>query len=172
MREAYYSGGGTPFDWAPFIGYGRPPYASIVVGPFAILAGPSGVAVGSFGWVDPGSGLVTNSLVEGAPLGFVLPLVFLGDPNVATWSVANGFRQRVLRSGMACAVAAKGDFRMHFQRGGNAGTRVYVDGLTGLPYAEGTFSEAPDYIPTPWTLMQTGGPAGMLRISSFVPPFN
>lgn len=169
MREPYYAGGGTPFDWPLFIGYGRPPYACIDAGPFAILAGPDGVAVGSFGWVNPTNGLVTNTQVDGAALGFVLPVAWLGDPEVATWSCANGFRQRVLRPGMNCVVAAVGEFVPTFPQGAQVGSQVYVDPATGLPYTD---SNSGAYVATQWTAMQSCGARASARISSFVSPFN
>lgn len=167
--EPLYSGAGTPFDWPLFNGYGRPPYASIDAGPFAIVAGPSGVAIGAFGWVNPDNGQVTNTQVAGAALGFVLPVVRLEDPNVATWSRANGFPQRVLRPGMGCVVAAIGEFMPVFPQGAVVGSQVYVDPTTGLPYTD---SNGGAYIGTNWTAMRSCGARSRGRISSFVSPFN
>lgn len=169
MREPSYSGGGTPFDWPLFIGYGRPPYASVDAGPFALTAGPNGLAVGAFAWVNPVNGQASNAQVEGGKFGFVLPVPRLADPEVATTSCANGFPQRVLRPGMACVVGAVGEFEAAFPQGAQVGMQVYVDPATGLPY---TNSNGGAYIGTRWTAMQNCGARARARISSFVSPFN
>lgn len=170
MREmAYDSGAGTPFDWPPYIGYGRAPYASVDAGPFAFSAGSAGVAVGAFGWVDPDSGRVSNADIPGGKFGLVLPQPRLLDPLFTTRSYVNGFMQIVLRPGMPVVLAAVGDFLVYFPQGGRAGSQVYADSITGLPYAT---PDRPNAVATNWTLMQNGGPGARLRISSFTKPFN
>lgn len=168
MRENW-SGAGTPFEYPLFDGYGRAPYASVVVGALAVLAGANGVAVGAFAWVDSESGLASNAVIDGAAMGLVLPVPRIWDWEVATTSYANGFPQRVLRPGMTCVVAANGDFRPVFPQGGVAGMQVYADPATGLPYAG---QAQPNYVASGWTLMQNGGPRARLRMSSSVQPFN
>lgn len=169
MREPLYSGGGTPFNWPLFNGYGRPPYASVDAGPFALTAGANGLAIGAFAWIDPATGQSFNAEISGGKFGFVLPIPWLGDPEVATLSCANGFPQRILRPGMACVIAAIGEFRALFPQGAKVGMQVYADPTTGLPY---TTSNGGAYIATKWTAMQTCAARARARISSFISPFN
>jgi hypothetical protein len=169
MREPIYSGGGTPFNWPLFNGYGRPPYASVDAGPFALTSGADGLAIGAFAWVDPDTGQARNTEITGGKFGFVLPVPWLGDPEVATFSCVNGFMQRVLRPGMACVIAAIGEFQALFPQGAQVGMQVYADPATGLPY---TNSNGGAYIATKWTAMQGCGGRSRARISSFISPFN
>ena len=168
MREPYYAGGGTPFDWVPFNGYGRPPHTSVSVGARNIHAGPNGVAVGAFAWVDPETGDVSNSQIEGV-LGFVLPVNRIGDPFETTRSRANGFPQLLIRASLACVVAATGDFDAFFPAGANAGAQVFADPATGLPY---TVNPNQSYVPTPWTACRDCRPLSRARISTSIKPFN
>lgn len=184
MRLARIDGAGTPFDWPEAIGYGRAPYASLSAGAWQFTAGPAGVALGTFGWVDPDSGLVSNTLIPGALLGVILPV-----PLALKWSrtVVRG-PYRFLRHGLGCIVAAVGNFAVRLPLGGQIGAQIYADSTTGLPYAAGTFNQPSmddseitmdsaavrmdqtPYVPTGWTLMQSGAAGARLRISSFVKP--
>src|SRR5579875_229436 len=182
-------GAGSPFHWFPELGYGRPPFASLVAGAGGITAGPNGVALGLFGWVDPTTLEVSNVASAGALLGFVLPTfdrwnwqrAYPQPPagccgvtpnfsglNPAPPAPAAPFPLLMLRVGMPCVVAAAGVFNARFSLGGQAGNRVWADPASGLPYD----SDLGGYVATPWTLMQSGGCGAALRISSFVSPFN
>lgn len=159
------AGAGTPFNWPQSIGYTRQPNACLITGPWAITAGPDGVAIARFGWIDPDSGEVSNVLEAGAALGFVLPV-----PNLYNWQRA--YPQAgaiILRPGMACAIAAQGVFRTRFPLGAEAGSQVWTDPATGLPYSSNVTGE---YVPTAFTVMGNGGCGARLTISSFVAPFN
>jgi hypothetical protein len=170
-RLAQYDGAGTPYDWPEAIGMGRQPYASLTVGPFTcIAAGPNGVAIGAFCWVDPDTGEANNTQSPGTLLGFVLPLA----NRYNLWErvyMRYGwpFAQQVIRPGVACVVAQAGVFSPKFPNGGQVGTQVFADPATGLPYSGNT---ADAYVATPWTLAQSGGPGARLRMSSFLNPFS
>ena len=169
-RFAQYGGAGTAFSWEEANGYGRQPFSSLTVGPFAcIAAGPDGVAIGAFCWVDPDTGEANNLQSEGALLGFVLPLA--NQHNL--WErvyMRSGwpFAQQIIRPGIGCGVAQSGVFSPKFPNGGLAGTQVFADPASGLPYSG---NQTGGYVATAWTLAQSGGPGCRLRMSSFLSPF-
>jgi hypothetical protein len=170
MRVATLDGAGTPFDWPEAIGYGRQPFASFPAGAWQCVAGPNGAAVGCFGWIDPASGKVSNSLIEGALMGIVLPHANRYNLWERVYIRRSfPFSQMVTRPGVGCVVASVGDFNLKFPNGGEAGTQVFADPSTGLPYSGNTTGS---YIQTSWTLTQSGRPGTRLRISQMVQPFN
>lgn len=163
-------GAGTPFEWSEAIGFGRQPFACYPAGKGGLVAGPSGVVLGIFGWVDPDLLEVSNVQTEGFALGFVLPVFNLSNFQrvFAQWGPLSG-PELVLRQGLGCVVGVAGDFMTRFPLGGQAGNRVWADPATGLPYD----ADLGGYVPTTWTLMQTAcGCGARLRISSFVQPLN
>lgn len=172
MNRARYDGAGTPFDWPETTGLSRQPFASLTCGPYSPVAGPQGLAIGTFCWVDPATGLAKN--VQSAGLfGFVLPLANRYNlwERVYTQYPIEGvppFPQQIIRPGIACVIASSGVFSPKFPNGGEAGDQVFTDPATGLPYA----GNPGGYVATPWTLMQSGGPGAKLRMSTFVQPFN
>ena len=164
------SGAGTPFDWPTAIGYSRQPFANVVAGPGALVAGPDGCFLGRFGWTDPNSGQVSNAFVAGGLLGFVLPVVqWWNYQRVRPTRDASGYPVLELRAGLPCVLAATGDFYARFPFPAQAGQRVFVDPATGLPYG----ADGGGYVATKWTVMESScGCNGRLRISSFAVPFN
>ena len=169
-------GAGTPFNWPEAIGYGRQPYASFTAGQNQCVAGPNGVAMGIFGWVSPAPppapAPVSNLKPEsGGLLVFVLP-------TFNAWNWQRCFPQRsappvgnqlILRAGLEVVVAVAGDFYTRFPLGAQAGSQVWTDPATGIPY---TANLTGGYVPTPWTVMQNGDCNARCRITSFVRPFN
>jgi len=184
------AGAGSPFEWFPEIGYGRPPFAAFAAGPWQCTAGAQGVIPGIFGWMDPATGLVGNIEVEGGLLGFVLPVF-----NMYNWQraftmpppgapVRPGFpvggyatplqpqvnpppySQIVLRPGMACVLAVAGEFNTRFPQGAQVGQPVWTDPESGLPYAANLGG---NYVETPYQIAQSVECGGLARISSFLP---
>lgn len=192
-RFAQFDGAGTAFDYFEATGFGRQPYCSLVSGPLMCVAGPQGLAIGAFCWVNPDTGETSNSVSDGSLMGFVLPV----ENNYNLWErvfIRNGlpFPQMIIRPGVACVVASMGVFRAKFPDGGCAGARVYANPINGLPYAgvgsqftpitmddslitmdntSVTFGEL-NLIPTRWTLTQSGTAGSRLLMSSFVKPLN
>jgi hypothetical protein len=167
-HAAHYGGAGTAFDWPEADGFGRQPFASLSCGPWSPVAGPAGLAIGAFAWLDPDTGQATNTFAPNTLLGFVLPLA---NP-YNRWQrafVQPGvpFAQMLIRPGVACVLAASGCFRAKFPQGGQAGQQVYADPNTGLPYMAG-----PGLIATPWVLMRSGQPNSRIPMSTFAQSFN
>jgi hypothetical protein len=136
------------------------------------VAGPQGLAIGTFCWVDPDSGQAFNTQTPNTLFGFVLPLANRYNlwERVYTQYPIEGvppFPQEIIRPGVGCVIAASGVFSPKFPDGGEVGTQVFADPATGLPYSGNPGS----YVATPWTLMQNGGPGAKLRMSTFVQPF-
>ncbi len=99
-----------------------------LAGPGGLVAGPSGVACGSFAWVDAATGSVVNNFGAGAPSGFVhnahnaLITTFLGE---ATLVIPAGF--------MVGDLFDAGDFWVANPTGAavTPGLKVYVNNSTG-----------------------------------------
>jgi hypothetical protein len=159
-------------DWPEAVGFGRQPFTSLTCGPYAPVAGPLGLAIGAFCWLDPDTGIATNVQSEGALLGFTLPLANRHNlwERIYTQYPIEGvppFPQEIIRPGVGCVIAQSGVFSPKFPDGGQAGTQVFADPSTGLPYSGNPGS----YIATPWTLMQNGGPGAKLCMSTFATRF-
>lgn len=138
------------------------------------MAGPNGVAAGTFCWIDPDTGQASNVRSEESFFGLCLPhanpynlweRVYFQEPVDGT----PPFTQQIIRPGVRCVVAVAGAFSPKFPFGGQVGVQVYADPATGLPYSGNVTGT---YVPTPWTLTQSGGPNCRIRMSSFVKPFN
>ena len=91
------------------------PRATVLAGPGALVAGPAGLTVGRFAWVDPGGALAASNYGVGTPDGFVareqqaLITVWLAEASM------------VIPSGMICTLFSAGDFWVK-----NAGGNVVV----------------------------------------------
>ena len=183
-------GAGSPFNWPVAIGYERAPFSSY---PGSCVAGPNGVAIGIFAWVNE-AGQVSNVQSAEAQLCFVIPVInayiwqrvypsypstfvnpCTGEPyNVSGYPTDPYDNQspwplRVIRSGNEVIAASLGTFNTRFVAGGQVGSQVWTDPGTGLAYA----SQAdPSYIATPWTLMQSGAAGAVLRIQSLTAPLS
>lgn len=186
--EAGRFGAGSPFDWPVAIGYERSPFASLPIGGFATVAGPVGVAIGIFGWVNA-AGEVSNAMPIGAPatLVFVLPTrngynwqrVYPSLPALCAKNLSGypsdpyqnpaPFPLQVIRSGIETIVSSTGTYDTRFPLGATVGSTVWVDPLTGLAYdsnATGT------YVQTKWIALASGAANAVVRISSLVSPIN
>lgn len=168
--SASVSGAGTPFDWPTAIGYSRQPFTSLSAGPGALAAGVDGILLGRFGWADPQTGQCSNARTDGALIGFVLPVVqFWNFQRVRPTRDAAGYPVLELRAGLPCVLASTGDFYARFPFPAQAGSQVWVDPATGLPYG----ADGGGFVATKWTVMESScGCNGRLRISSFAVPFN
>lgn len=111
---------GAPGDWA-----GANIRANVPVGPWALVAPPSGTNVGVICWADPANSIASNYYRPNSFSGFVhreqqaLITAFLG---IATQQIP---------SGLAVTAQARGDFWGIFTGGCSVGQKVYADPLTG-----------------------------------------
>jgi hypothetical protein len=159
------AGGGSPWDWPLFIGFGRPPFASLLAPEGGWQAAPQGVALGTFGWADPATGLVSNAQVSGAVLGFVLPVQWLWNRHSISWR-HDGLP--VLAGGRPVVVGSVGDFFTPFPDGAQQGAQVYVDPATGLPYSQ----DNGGYVASPWVAMNDSDAGHLARVTTSVKAFN
>lgn len=178
-------GAGTPFDWPVAIGYERAPFASFPAGAFQNVAGPVGVAFGIFGWVNAAGQVANARAADTDQLVFVIPTRNAYNwqrvyPSYPVGSVCNvsgypsdpyvnhaSYVLWVIRAGIETVCETVGSFNVRFPVGGQVGSQVWADPATGFPYDANVTGS---YLPTPWTLMQSGGAGAALRIASFTPP--
>ena len=108
------------------------PRASVLGGPGMYSAPAGGLVVGRFAWVDPTTGVVSQTFVDGALLGFLhretnaVITEFLGE---ATY---------VVNRGLPVALFDQGDFWAKFDAGANPGDKVWADPATGKAIASAT----------------------------------
>lgn len=94
------------------------PRASVVAGEGGLKAGPNGVTIGLFAWIDPTSGTLVNNTGAGAPTGFVhreqqaLITTFLGETSY------------LVPAGMEVTLHQAGDFWVK-----NTGTLAAIPGM-------------------------------------------
>lgn len=104
------------------------PFSSVLAGPGALVAPPSGLLVGNFFWVGP-NGETSQSFVSGWQIAFLvrneqaLITEFLGE---ATMLVPSGFMINGINAG---------DVWAQFIDGATVGQNVYADPNNGAPYA-------------------------------------
>jgi hypothetical protein len=153
---------------------------------FAPVAGPDGVSLNRFGWLDPDTGEVSNIYEAGALLGLILPQPYRyarNGWNLAYWSAG----ALILRSGQMVTLAAQGDFWVRFAGGAMPGQQVWADindgsaGAGAIPMwtADSNTVTADSYytadgamgVYTPWTVMTYAPPGAPALISSWAKPF-
>lgn len=130
----------------------RNPY-SCLAGNYA--AGPTDIAMGRFGWGDPGPATVSNVQTPKTNLGLIVPRFGLWS---AVYLQAGVW---YLRKGKPVTLAVKGDFWVRFPYGAIAGCPVYADPATGIAYA----ADGGGFALTNWQAV-TDAPAGGLAIIS------
>jgi hypothetical protein len=111
---------GVPGDWA-----GANIRATVLVGPWSLVAPPSGTTVGGIGWANPETGICSSYFQPNSFPGFVKRALqaqiyqFLG---ISTQQIAPGYM---------VAAHAQGDFWGLFQGGCSVGNSVYANPTTG-----------------------------------------
>ena len=174
------------YTWPLDVGYSRPPFANLVAGAGALVAGPNGLTLARFAWVNP-QGQASNWYAPGYQLGFALF-------NYDQWNWQRVYNQAgttVLRSGQQCQLASIGDFAMRFPQGAIAGSPVWANpsdgtascqpsGLaavldsSGEPVLDSSgniiYAQA-QFIQTKWVAMRNGGCNCLTLASSFAFPF-
>ncbi len=118
---------GVPGDWA-----GANIRATVLVGPWSLVAPPSGTTVGVIGWANPATGICSSYFQPNSYPGFIKRDLqaqiyqFLG---IATQQIASGYM---------VAAHAQGDFWGLFQGGCSVGNSVYANPTTGALIAGAT----------------------------------
>ncbi len=118
---------GVPGDWA-----GANIRATVLVGPWSLVAPPSGTTVGVIGWANPATGICSSYFQPNSYPGFIKRDLqaqiyqFLG---IATQQIASGYM---------VAAHAQGDFWGLFQGGCSVGSSVYANPTTGALIAGAT----------------------------------
>ncbi len=118
---------GVPGDWA-----GANIRATVLVGPWSLVAPPSGTTVGVVGWANPETGICSSYFQPNSFPGFIKRDLqaqiyqFLG---IATQQIASGYM---------VAAHAQGDFWALFQGGCSVGNSVYANPTTGALIAGAT----------------------------------
>lgn len=133
------------------------PITSVVGGPGQNVAGPDGLVMGRFGWVDA-NGIATNARTDASQrLGFVLRLY-------GTWQrVYWDSRRWFLRAGLGAQILSRGDFWARFANGADAGQPVYADLLDGQCCS----GQTADAELTPWAVVTSCGPNSLAVISTW-----
>ena len=137
---ARFSGAGTAFNYYEAVGFDRNPVMSTAVGPWSASAGPEGVAVGCFGWLDVENGQVSNAQANGDILVFVLPVA--NDYNL--WERAY-IRQTQMLPGSANAPAEWNGDKIYSQ-----GTYVLSSGFVYYSRLSANSGNEPGTNPTWW----------------------
>jgi hypothetical protein len=117
---------GAPGDWA-----GANIRASVPVGPWALVAPPSGVTIGAIGWANPATGYCTNYFQPNSFPGFIhREQQAQGLQTSGSLIVPNVVAPTIL-SGNPVTALAQGDFLGLFQGGDSVGNSVYANPTTG-----------------------------------------
>ncbi len=111
--------------------YGVNPRASILGGPGMYSAPEGGLIVGRIAWVNPDTGAVSQSYVEGSQLGF------LHRENNAVITAFLGEATYVVYEGLPITLFDQGDFWGRFADGAEPGQRVWADPGDGSLIAGG-----------------------------------
>jgi hypothetical protein len=117
---------GAPGDWA-----GANIRASVPVGPWALIAPPSGTTIGAIGWANPTTGICSNYFQPSSFPGFIhREQQGQGLQTSGVLIVPNVVATAVL-SGNPVTALSQGDFWGLFQGGCSAGNSVYANPTTG-----------------------------------------
>jgi hypothetical protein len=117
---------GVAGDWA-----GANIRASVPVGPWALVAPPSGVTVGAIGWANPATGICSSYFQPSSFPGFIhREQQAQGLQTSASGIVTNVAASQIL-SGYPVIALAQGDFWGLFQGSASAGNSIYANPTTG-----------------------------------------
>jgi hypothetical protein len=117
---------GTPGDWA-----GANIRASVTVGPWALVAPPSGVTIGAIGWANPATGICSNYFQPNSFPGFIHREQQAQGLQTSGGSIVTNIAATQILSGNPVTALAQGAFLGLFQGGASAGNSVYANPTTG-----------------------------------------
>lgn len=164
-RFAYGSPLGTQVFEGAFA-LGIYPAASMPAPEGGCAAGPDGVILGRFGWLDPATGTVTNERTDDTQqLGVTIPQ-FLNPRNRIYPALSAEGPVTKLRQGKNMTLASNGAFWLRFAGGAIPGQKVYANLLDGSAIAGQTVgAELTPYIVC--TMAQPGDLAIVSTSSKF-----
>jgi hypothetical protein len=117
---------GVAGDWA-----GANIRATVPVGPWALVAPPSGTTVGVFGWANPATGICSTYYQPSCFAGFIHREQQAQALQTSGASIAANSETMQILSGYPVIALAQGDFWGLFQGGCSVGNSVYVNPTTG-----------------------------------------
>lgn len=118
--------------------YGVNPRASLLTFPGQLVAPEDGLIVGRFAWVDPSTGVASQSLIDGGQVGF------LHRESQAVITEFLGEAVYVVNEGLPVVLHDQGDFWAKFAAGAQPGQRVWADPGNGKAIAGGATAPALD----------------------------
>lgn len=117
---------GVPGDWA-----GANIRASVPVGPWELVAPPSGTTVGVIGWANPATGICSNYFQPSSFPGFIHRNQQAHGLQTSGANIVTNVVATQVLSGYPVAAQAQGDFWGLFQGGCSVGNSVYANPTTG-----------------------------------------
>lgn len=153
---------GVPGDWN-----GANIRANVPVGPWSLVAPPSGVNVGVIAWADPAAGIASNYYRPNAFSGFIhrqQQALITGFLAIATANIP---------SGEMVAAMAQGDWLGIFTGGCSVGQKVYANPTTGALTGAATgnsltITGATITLTTAGLMTVAGTPSGTIAIGQIV----
>lgn len=117
---------GVAGDWA-----GANIRASVTVGPWELVAPPSGVTVGAIGWANPVTGICSNYFQPNTFPGFIHREQQAQGLQTSGANIVNNVAATQILSGYPVVALSQGSFWGLFQGGAAAGNSVYANPTTG-----------------------------------------
>lgn len=117
---------GSPGDWA-----GANIRASVPVGPWSLVAPPSGTVIGAIGWANPVTGFCSNYFQPNSFPGFIHREQQAQGLQTSGGSILANVVAPTILSGNPVTALSQGDFWGLFQGGCSVGNSVYANPTTG-----------------------------------------
>lgn len=105
--------------------------ASVPVGPWSLVAPPSGVAVGSIGWANPATGICSNYFQPNSFPGFIHREQQAQALQNSGAAILANIGTALILSGYPVTALSQGDFWGLFQGAAAVGNSVYANPTTG-----------------------------------------
>jgi hypothetical protein len=117
---------GVAGDWA-----GANIRASVTVGPWELVAPPSGTTIGAIGWANPATGICSNYFQPNSFPGFIHREQQAQGLQTSGANIVNNVVASQILSGNPVTALSQGAFWGLFQGGASAGNSVYANPTTG-----------------------------------------
>jgi hypothetical protein len=117
---------GVAGDWA-----GANIRASVTVGPWQLVAPPSGTTIGAIGWANPATGICSNYFQPNSFPGFIHREQQGQGLQTSGANIVNNVVATQILSGYPVTALSQGSFWGLFQGGASVGNSVYANPTTG-----------------------------------------